>query len=116
MKADDQKGIADTFVGLRDPVAIRRPLLEAAKTAVATARIAEHIAAIQEQKLTVRGDLARTLKELRDELSKLQMILPAREVKDTPAVLPAGKKKALDHRIDTIAATLAEIENRMKTL
>ena len=107
MKADDQK--ADTYVGLRDPAAVRRPLLEAAKSAVASARIAERIHLLQEQKFAVRSELAKTLKELRDDLSKLQMILPAREIKDTPAVLPVAKKKALDHRIDTIAATLAEI-------
>jgi hypothetical protein len=120
MKQPQPKGEAETYVGLRQPDAIRKPLLEAAKTAVASEKHYETIRALQEQKLAVRGQLAASLKEVRDELSQLQMILPERDVRDLPtpaqAGAPVAKKKIVDHRVDKIEAALAEIENRLKTL
>jgi hypothetical protein len=104
------------YVGFPDPVGVRRPLLEAAKAAVETGRAYERIQAIQDRKLETRTALAKVLGELRESTAKLQTVLPRRDIKDTPTVLPAPKKKVLDHRLDKIESALAEIEQRMKTL
>lgn len=120
MKQQQPKGEAETYVGLRQPDAVRKPLLEAAKAAVASEKHYETVRSLQEQKLAVRAQLAASLKEMRDELSQLQMILPERDVRDVQTPLKAApadqKKKVVDHRVDKIEAALAEIENRLKTL
>jgi hypothetical protein len=106
---------AELYVGLPDPAAVRKPLLEAARVAVGTGRMQGTLLHLQDQKFAVRTDIARVLKELRDELARLQMILPHRDLKEAPPP-PAVKKKVLDSRVDKIAAALAEIEERMKAL
>ena len=112
------------YVGFQDSAALRRSVLEAARTSVTSQKAHQRLIQIQDQKLSTRTELAKTLKELRDELSKLQMVLPHREVKDIPlsaaqgAALGSqnGKKKVSESKADKIEAALAEIEQRMRSL
>jgi asparagine synthetase B (glutamine-hydrolysing) len=113
-KPEPKSHEAELFVGLNDPAAFRKPLLEAARIAIAAGRVQEHLHNLQDRKLALRSELAVVVKDLHHEVTRLQMILPFREVKETAVVAP--KAKPIEHRVDKIAAALAEIEARMKEL
>lgn len=107
------------YVGFPDASALRRDVLEAARKSVTTQKAHERLREIQDQKLATRTDLVRVLKELRDELAKLQMVLPHREVKEPaapPVQVSEAKKRAVDSKVDKIEAALAEIEERLRAL
>jgi len=110
---------AEVYVGIPDPVAVRRPLLEGARIAIMTGPIQDKLIEIQDQKLTIRTNLSQVVKDMKNEITRLKMVLPHREiavqhVKEEHHAAAAAKP--VQHRVDKIAEALAAIEERMRSL
>lgn len=115
-KPAEQK--AEVYVGIPDVVAVRKPLLEAARLSVLAGASQQKLIDIQDRKLAIRTNLSQVAKDMRTELARLKMVLPHRDVPLHPSESHPvdAPKKPVEHRVDKIAAALAAIEERMKQL
>lgn len=110
---------AELYAGIADPAGIRRPILEAARAAISASRIQDKLQQTQEEKLALRSQLVAVVKDIHHEVTRLQMVLPYRDVKESTVVSPPPTPRAakpIEHKVDKIAAALAEIEARMNSL
>lgn len=108
------------YVGIRDSTQVRREILETARAVVQTVSAHTRIRDIQEEKLRLRTELAQLIRHIREDLHKLEHVLPEPKgpVPDVPAaqIVSTKRKPAPDHRLDKIELALREIEQRMRSL
>ena len=103
------------YVGFQDPSSIRRTILETAKASVMVLRVHGRVKQLQDEKLRVRSELAQVLHELKSDFSKLEMLLPHKDIE--PPKTPHTKRHTIaEHHLDKIESALSEIERRKRTL
>jgi hypothetical protein len=114
-KSEAKSHEAELYVAIMEPVTVRKPMLEAARIAISAGRVQAELHRIQDEKLLLRSELVTVIKDIHHEITRLQMVLPYRDVKEIQPLAPP-KAKPIEHKVDKIAEALAEIEARMKSL
>ncbi len=110
------------FVGIRDPIELRKELLTSSKNLIDSLRRYEAYKDVKEEKLQNIMDLKRVFDELLVLNKKLRNKLPHIPVKATPTLareMPPSKGKPVKlsrDKIDVLEDELAKIEERLGSL
>ena len=111
------------FVGIRDPIELRKELLTSSKNLIDSLRRYEAYKDVKEEKLQNIMDLKRVFDELLVLNKKLRNKLPQIPIKATPTLsretreMPKGKPaKLARNKIDVLEDELAKIEERLGSL
>jgi len=107
------------FVGIKDPVEIRKELLLGSKDIIASLRKYDRFSAFREEKQKYSEQLKRVMDEILVLNKRLRTHLPKTPLKGPampkPAAKPVQKPKAKD-KLDILEQELSKVEARLKSL
>lgn len=108
------------FVGIRDPVELRKELLTSSKNLIDSLKRYEAYKDIKEEKLQKITELKRTFdeimilnKKLRNHMPKTPLRAPITRTEKTTKAQKAGPTKFGKTKIDVLEQELAKIEERL---
>ena len=111
------------FVGIRDPVELRRDLLESSKSIIDSLKRYESYTSVKEEKLGYILQLKRVFDELIVLNKKLRSKLPKMPVKPAPVLLSREleevkrlPRKEHKSKIDVLEEELSKVESRLAGL
>lgn len=124
----------DLYIGIKDPVEIRRTLLESSRFILKLLQRNERFKSLRDEKAELFSRLKKITKDLSDLETQLKAKLPKQALKraikpklSTSTVKPSGKKirsetteKVVVRKpasaLDKLESSLAEIEDKLKDL
>ncbi|MBW3010666.1 hypothetical protein KY326_00395 [Candidatus Woesearchaeota archaeon] len=120
LKKEHQKEEEVFFVGIKDPVEIRRDLLESTKDTITIIKTYENIKALRTEKAKYMLVIQKLIKELNILVSKLKRVLPETRVREKPKAAAREDKEEKPPRklteFEKLEAELSSIEEKLAHL
>jgi hypothetical protein len=102
---------ANYYVGINEPVELRRKVLEASRNVLRNLQIYEEIRVMRSERLSAQSVLSSQIKELKSIVAKLRKCLPKAELKSPER---KEKNRNMPRGLEELEQEIAAVESSLK--